>query len=209
MPRLVRSAVLSISLVLGCGGSNEGHRDGGAIDLTPPPECVLDDAPPAGWTYPAGPYGGDVDDTVEDITLEDCDGNQVSLGTVLSQSQLLLFNIGAGWCQPCIEETETLDQNVFRAFCPRGLRVVQVLFETDESRRATKLFCNEWRNRYGLSFPVLIDPIGITTERYFDSVLEQTPMNFLVDPGGKIVFKETGTPAADLPQRIDQMLPAP
>ena len=55
---------------------------------------------------------------------------------------------------------------------------------------------------------VLIDPIGITTERYFDSVLEQTPMNFLVDPSGKIVFKETGTPAADLPQRIDQMLPA-
>ncbi len=189
----------------GCG-TNSDAIPGDAAGVNPPPaECVLS-APPADWQYPPGPYGTELSDTFEDIELEDCDGNEVRLGDVLGQSEMILFNVGAGWCEPCIEESKTLDKEVFREFCGRGLQVVQVLFQDEQSRPATKLFCREWRDRYGLSFPVLVDPT-FKTGRYFESVSAQTPQNFLISRTGEIVFKETGTPAADLPIRIDELLP--
>ncbi len=200
---VVVSCVL-VSLGGACGsGSNPSSSDAGNAPL--PAECVLGDTP-VDYEYPAGPYGTELGDTLEDFELENCDGEKVSFSSVLAQSELVLFNIGAGWCEPCIEESKTLDSEIFRDHCERGLQVVQVLFQDEQSRPATKLFCKEWQSRFGLSFPVLVDPT-FQTSKYFDSVSAQTPQNFLVSKDGTIVFKETGTPAADLPQRIDEFLP--
>lgn len=194
-------ACLALATTPACG-ADDGSGNADPTDLEPPPECALS-GPPGDWTYPPGPYGTEVGETFENIQLDDCDGEPVDVGEILAQSQLTLFNVGAGWCEPCVEETATLDEDIFRAFCGRGLRVVQVLFEDDQSSAATKLFCGEWRERYSLSFPVLVDPL-FTTQRYFERA--QTPVNFLIDPSGEILYKETGTPAADLPQRIDMLL---
>ena len=188
---------------MGCGSQSSPRADGGSNE--PPGECVLE-APPTDWQYPAGPYGTELGDTFEDFELEDCDGNSIRFSDVLSQSEIVLFNIGAGWCEPCIAESETLDREIFREFCPEGLQVVQVLFQDEQSRPATKLFCRNWRERFGLSFPVLVDPT-FQTSKYFDSVSAQTPQNFLISKDGTILFKETGTPAADLPERIRAFLP--
>jgi hypothetical protein len=205
MSLAVRAFARLLALALAaCGGGSEASPDAGG-DLEPPPGCALG-APPAGWTYPAGPYGTDVDDTFENLVLDDCDGAQVNVGDVLAQAQLLLVSVGAGWCEPCIEESETLDAEIFRAYCPRGLRVVQILFQDDQSRPATGLFCQEWKQRYAMSFPVLRDPL-FETQRFFTDITAQTPVNLLVDPDGAIVYKEVGTPAADLPQRLDGLLP--
>ena len=128
----------------------------------------------------------------------------MAFSDVLANSELVLFNVGAGWCQPCIEETRVLDDEVFRPFCARGLRVVQVLFQDEESGPATKLFCRQWRETFGLSFPVLVDPLFVT-ESYFDAA--QTPLNMLIDSEGTIRFRQTGTVPADLTERIDALLP--
>ena len=72
----------------------------------------------------------------------------MTFGDILGQSELVLFNIGAGWCQPCVEESETLDTEIFRPFCSRGLRVVQVVFQDEDSRPSTSLFCNRWKQRF-------------------------------------------------------------
>ncbi len=125
---------------------------------------------------------------------------------VLDQAELTLVNVGARWCQPCIEETETLDSEIFAPFCGRGLRVVQLMFQDEESERATSLFCNEWRSQFQLNFPVLYDPL-FTANQYFESVQAETPLNFLVSPSGEILYKEVGTPAGDLATRIDTLLP--
>jgi peroxiredoxin len=184
-----------------CGGDNPTESPGDA-GLTPPQGCELT-APPEGWAYPAGPYGTALGDIVEDFSFEDCDLNPVRFGDVLSQSSLTLFNVGAGWCEPCIEETEDLDATIFREYCDDGLRVVQVLFQNERNERADAVFCEQWKERYGLSFPVLIDPL-FETNKFFDSA--QTPLNILVNPQGEIVYFETGTPAFDLPEQIEGLL---
>lgn len=204
VPRIAWWSVVFVSSAA-CGGTGpNGDGTDGGVDLAPPAECALTEPDP-GWVYPAGPYGDEVGETFESFVFDDCDGNEVDFGDVLGQSQLTLISIGSGWCDPCIEESETLDADVFREFCPRGLQVVQVLFEDELSRPATKLFCSEWKERFAMSFPVVVDPLFVMG-KYFESIESQTPINFLVDSSGEIVYKSLGTPAFDLPARIDELL---
>lgn len=195
------AALLFGGFQLACGSAEPGNP---GASLEPPPECALAEVPDD-WSYPAGPYGGELGEILEDFSMRDCDGNTVTFGEILSQSRLTLFNIGAGWCEPCVTETQTLDAEIFREFCGRGLRVVQVLFEDEASEIPSTRFCQDWRESFGLSFPVLVDQLFVS-EKYFVSVASQTPINFLVDSSGEIVFKSTGTPPADLAERIDALL---
>ncbi|RMH39116.1 MAG: hypothetical protein D6689_17495 [Deltaproteobacteria bacterium] len=208
-PSFFRAAGLAVAAaVAACGGADAPPAaDADPAALEPPPECALGPRDPA-WSPPTGDYGGEVGQYLPDFdaSITDCDGNPVSLYDIVSQAELTLVSIGAGWCEPCITESQTLDADVFRAFCARGLRVVQVLFEDAQSRPATKLFCSEWKQRFALSFPVTVDPL-FTTRALFDSIQAQTPLNLLVDATGKIVFKETGTPGEGLPDQIDALLP--
>ena len=157
----------------------------------------------AGFSYPSGPYGDAVGSTFANFSLADCDGKAVAFDGVLSGAQLVLLNVGAGWCQPCIEETAGLDSLAGR-FCARGLRIVQVLFQDEQSRPATKLFCGQWRARFGLTFPVLADPL-FTMQQHLSA--DQTPLNLLVDRGAVVRYRVTGVAPADLAARIDALLP--
>jgi peroxiredoxin len=199
---LAVGALVAVTMI-GCGTSNDGATAAATTSGQTPQGCGLP-APPADFSYPAGPYGTEVGDRFADFTLERCDGTKLKFSTVLANSELVWFNVGAGWCQPCIEETPALEES-FAKECGRGLRVVQVLFEDARADPATKLFCEQWQSEFDLTFPVLVDPLFITSE-YFESV--STPLNMLIDSSGTIVFRETGTIPTDIDQRIDALLPA-
>ena len=162
-------------------------------------EPATDPAP-----YPAGPYGTDVGAVVEDFELADCSDQTVRFGDVLAGAELVLLNVGAGWCQPCVEETRTLEAEVFGPFRGRGLAVVQVLFEDALARPATGFFCREWSENFGLTFPVLRDPLFLTG-RFFDDAQAQTPLNLLVTPDGRIVARDVGGAAPGELVRLVEM----
>ena len=159
-----------------------------------------------GFTYPEGPYGSHIGDRLEDFVLRDCDGNDVSFGQGLSQAELVLLNVGAGWCGPCIEETRVMEEEIFQPFCSRGLRIVQVLFEDADALPTTSLFCQQWRDEYELTFPVLRDTL-FTVESYFDDHMTQTPLNLLIDREGVIRYREEGIAPGDLATQIEALLP--
>ncbi len=163
----------------------------------PPPATERD--------YPAGPYGVLPGEVMEDFTLEDCEGNPVRFGDVLAGAELVLFNVGAGWCAPCVEETLRLEDEVFRRYCGQGLAVVQVLFEDADARPATGFFCKAWQAQYRLTFPVVKDPL-FSVERFFEDAATQTPLNLLVDGEGRILWREVGTAAEGLAAEIEARL---
>ena len=196
MPRSIWLSFLT--LVLGCSNAPPAcGQPGAACALEPTPAC---------FSYPAGPYGIHEDQTLESFEYADCDGERVALDQLVSQAELVLVNVGAGWCAPCIEETQTMEAEIFRRFCGRGLRVVQVLFEDRDLEPASSVFCQTWRDRYGLTFPVLRDPL-FTTQRLFEDAATQTPLNLLIDRNGVIVHREVGTAAEGLIEVIDALLP--
>ncbi len=197
LPHLVTLAIVSLCALpsLGCTAS-DGHDP---VDLPP---CDIA-PPPADWTYPLGPYGKKVGERFADFELNDCDGKSVRFGDILGDASVVLFNVGAGWCKPCLDEAEILESQVYRPHCASGLRVVQVLKSDDDDGPATTTFCSKWRDRWGMTFPVLIDPL-FETSRYVDA--SGFPLNMLVDHTGVIRYVHTGDVPSDLNQRIGELL---
>lgn len=108
---MTRIAIAWAVAAVACGAPTDGV-DVDAPDL--PEACRVAPAPD-GWSYPAGPYGaGELGDVFEDIALDDCDGNPVRLGDLLWAAKLVHVNVGAGWCQPCIDETEVAEATIHR-----------------------------------------------------------------------------------------------
>jgi len=194
---------LAVVLPLGltaCGGAAP-TADAGVI----PAACL--EAAPTDAGYPPGPYGTEIGDTIADFALEDCDGASVRLGDTLAAAKVVLITVGAGWCEPCIEEHEDLVATTFAPFCARGLRVLDIVFEDDNALPATRLFCRGWRDRFTLPFPVLVDPL-FTMRAYFGGPAStQTPLNLLIDGDGVIRWRSTGVAPADLPAEIERLLP--
>ncbi|MDX2019026.1 MAG: TlpA disulfide reductase family protein [Deltaproteobacteria bacterium] len=214
-PRVYLGWLALLALSLGsCGSAVDAPiqqtTDAGGVGDAPPLAAGACETGPApvDWSYPAGPYSQDgrIGEIFEDFTLEDCDGRSVRFGDILAGAQLVLFNVGAGWCQPCIEETEEIEAKVNQPLCPAGLRVVQVLFQDEESLPATKFFCRQWREKFGLTFPVLVDPL-FKMERYFEAA--QTPLNLGIDRLGVIRLRTVGFPPKDLPEQLGALLTRP
>jgi len=187
-----------------------GAGAGNSADYGPAPAapggCELSQRSDA-FVYPAGPYGVDVGDQFENFSLADCDGNEVWFDQLLMDAEAVLFNVGAGWCAPCVEETETIDPLIFQPLCGRGLRVVQVLYQDQDSAPATSLFCKRWRSKFGLSFPVLKDPQFLTRTFFEEAPASQTPLNLLIDKQGTIIERWVAAPPANLDQIISSHLP--
>lgn len=153
-------------------------------------------------SMPSGAPGTSLGDLFDvDAVLQDCDGNPVALRDVMCGYNLTLIDIGAGWCQPCIEAAEKLEEEIVAPFQGQGLQVISVLFQNEAGQPANTQFCKQWRDNFGLTTPVLIDPTFVL-EPYFDANQQAAPVNMLIDADSRIVFVKAGTPATDLDQTI-------
>ncbi len=175
-----------------------------------PVDCqdVLSLYRPAGASrdYPEGPYGVEVGDRLAPLELSDCDDEPLDLAALLCDpaTRLLLLNVGAGWCLPCIEETrELVESGLHVVRAEQGLRIVQVLYEDEDAERATRTFCRQWTEEYGMCFPVLTDPL-FSTNVYFDR--SATPVNMLIDRDAVIRYKVTAQNPVDLEANVEALL---
>jgi len=207
----VSFSIVALVAVTACGSGGGSGNDAGQADASDDNgnstgNCPAVEVPPD-WTYPAGPFGTGVGDTFADITLNDCNGNPVVFGDLLGSGEMVLFNVAAGWCVSCIGETEEMEQDVYQAFCNRGLRIMQVLVEDQDSYPADGAFCAEWKDNFSLTFPVVTDP-EYSVEAYMGGAsIGQLPLNVLVGHDGKILYFGIGDPPADFVDQIDGWLP--
>jgi thiol-disulfide isomerase/thioredoxin len=93
------------------------------------------------------------------LTLSDCAGEDRSLEALVEGADALVAAIGAAWCGPCQKDAPVLE--AFHQEHP-GLAVVQVLVQDATGNPATHLACEEWAAAFGLSYPVLVDPLYLS-----------------------------------------------
>tara|TARA_B100001750_G_scaffold237761_1_gene243363 strand:+ start:438 stop:1094 length:657 start_codon:yes stop_codon:yes gene_type:complete len=199
-------------LALGCGDDDAGtddttdttvmddagvETDQGMV-ATNLPSC-LDEAPGRGGTIPGSEMG--------DFTLQTCDGEEYSFyNEAFCESQATVISIAAGWCPPCIAESMQLEEEITSVYGPQGVRVIQILIQTDDYSAPDLAYCQGWVDRFGLDSNVeLIDPAQVTNRFFPDGAL---PSTIVVDSEGIIRFRENG--ASDglttLKAAIDQVL---
>jgi thiol-disulfide isomerase/thioredoxin len=147
--------------------------------------------PPAA---PSAPTAG----AVLDFTVEDLDGQPVSLSSL--RGQVVLVNFWATWCSPCKEEMPVL-QAYYDAHRGEGFTLVGLNVSDDPAVAA------DFAHGRGYSFPLWFDPPGDTL---IDLRLRGLPASILVDADGRRLERWIGPLTTDmLDAAVGPHLPAP
>lgn len=172
--------------------------------------------------YPAGPYGTGVGATLEnfsflgwrdpvasayDVTkLEQVRLSEFYNPDGRSDVRVIWINASAVWCSVCRSElTDIKNKGVYASLTPRGLQMIETLFEDNDSGPATPLDLKRWGEApaHSIQFPLLLDP-GFKLGAFFTS--DATPLNMLVDARTMKVIETTMGYSSDYWQRLDKLL---
>jgi cytochrome c biogenesis protein CcmG, thiol:disulfide interchange protein DsbE len=126
-----------------------------------------------------------LDRPAPDIDLLTLDGDRVRLSDL--RGRPVLVNFWASWCGPCREEFPLLAA-ARRDHAADGLEILGVIFQ--DSPEAARAFYE----RFGGSWPALVDPGGEVAARYSVRVL---PITFYVDRAGIVRTVSYGPPPGD------------
>jgi thiol-disulfide isomerase/thioredoxin len=124
---------------------------------------------PAAANYPA-----------PELSLNDLDGNPRSLADY--RGQVVLVNLWATWCPPCVEELPTLN-DFYRDYAANGFLLVGV--NDGEELPVVK----DYVTRAGLTFPIWLDP-SFLTESAFGTM--NLPSSYVIDRQGQVRLQWIG-----------------
>jgi peroxiredoxin len=125
-------------------------------------------------------------------------GPTVSLAAL--RGKPVLLNFWATWCKPCEDEMPAM-QRLYEALHDAGFELVAVSVDTGEKEVV------EFRDRLGLTFPIVHDPDRRISSKYHAL---RFPESWLVGPDGTLVARFIGPrdwDAAEYADRIRQLLP--
>jgi len=116
-----------------------------------------------------------------DFTLSGLDGKMISLADY--QGKVVLLNIWATWCPPCVEEMPSMER-LYQAMKGTDFEILAVSIDASGAE-AVRPFMKKHR----LSFTALADPRGAIRSLYQTTGV---PESFIIDKNGMIVEKVIG-----------------
>jgi cytochrome c biogenesis protein CcmG/thiol:disulfide interchange protein DsbE len=119
-----------------------------------------------------------------DFSLQTLDGQTVTLSSL--RGQAVMINLWASWCPPCRQEMPEI-LRVYEAHKDEGFTVLAVNTTFQDSEADARAFVQ----KFGLTFPVLLDTSGAVSQRY---QLRALPTTFFVDRRGAIQEVLVGGP---------------
>lgn len=125
--------------------------------------------------------------------LRSGDGPPVSLADTLGQ--VVLVNFWATWCGPCEAEMPAM-QRLYDELQGEGFELLAVSVDKDPEAVA------EFRERFGLSFPVLLDPDQEVATAY-DTF--KWPESILIDRRGRVIARFIGEREWDSPPYVERI----
>jgi hypothetical protein len=154
-----------------------------------PPELLVAggcDAP----GYPAGPYGGEPGDIVQNYCFQGfrspVAGSDAALESLAfgdfydpegQRYELLLVNSAAIWCSACQVEHQTLPA-IYGDLSGRGLGLLSALFQDAERDPSSRDDLDVWIETFEPNFPMALDP-DYQLGAYASA--ETAPLNLVVD----------------------------
>lgn len=147
------------------------------------------------------------DDPIMSMRVTDIDGNELSMGTIISQNDVTMINIWGTFCGPCLNEMPDLEA-VSRLYKRKGFGIVGVTCDTmtgsggvDKARmkEAVRL-----RRSMGISYPL----VTYTPELYNWLPTDTVPTTVFVDKHGKRLDEPIigSMGRADWEREIDRIL---
>jgi peroxiredoxin len=122
-----------------------------------------------------------VDLPAPNFTFPDLNGKMVSL--VDYKGKVVLVNIWATWCPPCVDEMPSMEK-LYQLLNGENFEILAVSIDT-KGRKVVAPFMK----KYKLTFPALIDSKGIIKTTYKTTGV---PESFIIDKQGILIKKIIG-----------------
>ena len=116
-----------------------------------------------------------------DFSFPDLDGKIVSLSDY--KGKLVLLNIWATWCRPCVSEMPSMEK-LYNKFKKEGFEILAVSIDI-KGKKVVAPFME----LHNLSFKALLDTQGTIQEIYRTTGI---PESFVIDKNGVIIEKVIG-----------------
>ena len=153
-----------------------------ALSLAALGVCVIGACAPRDDGVPGGPERVEVGAPGPSYAAVSLAGDSVSLNAM--RDKVVLLNVWATWCHPCRAEIPEL-QALHTRYAERGLAIVGVSIDGDDSDESIREFMQEFR----MTYPIWRDP-GERVSAQFR--LFGVPATFLVDRKGVLRWQTKG-----------------
>ncbi len=149
---------------------------------------------------------------VKNFSLKSTDGKTVSLSDY--QGKFVVIHIATTWCPYCNAEAPYLEE-IYKEYHDKNVEVLII-----DVKETKALVQERIKNRFQLSFPVLLDTEGLVAASFAPAdVLPELARdeimlasNMLIDPEGKIQFmslldtKNFDVKLVELKKKLDELL---
>ncbi len=137
-----------------------------------------------------GSSGPRLDAPAPGFSLPPLEGGSLSLDSL--RGRVVFVNFRATWCAPCREEAPSL-QRLYDRLRDDGFELVGISIDAPGSEAKIRAF----RDEFGLSFPILVDP---DKEAYRAYGATGVPETFLIDSAGSLTERFVGPRNWDEPR---------
>jgi peroxiredoxin len=120
-------------------------------------------------------------------------GAPVSLADL--RGHVVLVNFWATWCKPCEQEMPAME-HLYQALRPEGFALLAVSVDTDTDA------VRRYRDRLGLSFPILLDSDQRVAHDYMTF---RFPESLLIGPDGVVVERYVGSKEWDSEAYVERI----
>jgi len=119
--------------------------------------------------------------TAPNFSLEDLNGKKVDLKQF--RGKVVFLNFWATWCSPCKEEMPSMEA-LYQKLEERGFVFLAISVDYEDKKKV-----KEFIDKHRYTFPVLIDPKGLTLDLY---KVKGIPTTILIDKKGRLVGSAVG-----------------
>jgi len=159
--------------------------------------------------YTVGPYDHSIGTVMDDWTLLDQNGNEVTLADILASkdkaASCVWLEVLTGSCPYCNQEASELEP-IYTDHQADGLRIVGIMVANASGNAPEAADLQDWITSHSITYVVVGDPNAAVTNPYF--VNNYVPFNIALDGTGLIRSKMTGWSNFDATQIIESILGA-